>query len=82
MKHERRAFHIEKGFPLPGGAPDDLAKYPFKQMEIGDSFQLAAEEHGSVRTSATMYSKKHPPAKFTVRMTDRAARAYRCWRTE
>lgn len=39
MAQATDAFAIEKGVPLVGGAREArAARYPFKQMEVGDSF--------------------------------------------
>lgn len=64
---------IEKNVPLP-------QRYPFAQMEVGDSF---AVPEGISRTrvsiAAMRYGRDHK-MKFTVRqMPDRSLR---CWRLE
>lgn len=63
---------VEKGIPIP-------ARYPFNQMEVGDSFVVPMEiTRYAVSTAAHRYGKKHG-IKFTVRrMTDKTIR---CWRT-
>lgn len=64
---------IEKNVPLP-------QRYPFAQMEIGDSF---AVPEGINRTRVSVAAKRHGDKhgqKFTVRiMPDRS---FRCWRVE
>lgn len=69
MSHLR----IDKGIPLP-------KRYPFDQMEVGDSF---AVPEGISRTrvsiAAMRYGRDHK-MKFTVRqMPDRSLR---CWRVK
>jgi hypothetical protein len=70
-------FVIEKGIPLPEGAagrPGD--KYPFKNMEVGDSFAFPKEVRAAVARSAHYYGKAQNK-KFSTRAVDDTAR---CWR--
>lgn len=81
---------IEKDVPLPGpyvGAP---RKYPFPDMEVGDSFAVPLEGESSSRGMDTAADKLRCAAlnhgrryggKFVVR-TVREENVARCWRVE
>ena len=62
---------IDKGIPLP-------KRYPFDQMEVGDSFAVPEGINRTrVSVAAMRYGRDHG-MKFTVRqMPDRSLR---CWR--
>lgn len=64
---------IEKNVPLP-------QRYPFAQMEIGDSFAVPENvSRTAVSIAAHRHGKEHG-TKFTVRMMP--DRSFRCWRIE
>ena len=63
-------FKIEKNIPAPGRR----AKYPFAEMEVGDSFE--APESAKLRTAAYNAGKKSG-RKFTCRTHDGALRVWR-----
>lgn len=69
------AFKIEKGIAPPDGR---CTKYPFDQMDVGDSFE--APDSINVRRSASSYAKRHNKA-FTCRKPERGAKVVRVWRT-
>ena len=69
-------FRIEKGVEMPGLSGDATRKYPFNQMEVGDSFAVPVSKEQSVRNSSFQYGKVHK-IKFSVR---KHAGAFRCWR--
>jgi len=48
-------FKIEKNIPLP--APDG-AKYPFEEMEIGDSFAFGSDMRSTIASACASYSKR------------------------
>jgi hypothetical protein len=58
-------FEIEKGVPVPSGAVSN--RYPFREMEVGDSFFVpsGATQAGNVRAAAAMAGRRHG-AKFKV----------------
>ena len=83
-------MQIEKGIPFPrptGGAP---RKYPFPDMEVGDSFAVPMEgvmgnkgmdiAADRVRCAACNYARPNG-VKFIVR-TIREDGVVRCWRVE
>jgi hypothetical protein len=69
-------YKIEKGIksPAAGGW-----KYPFKQMQPGDSFLIKedAMEVARIRTAAYHYGRENKGIKFSIRKTDSG---FRCWR--
>ncbi len=77
---------IDKGIPIPtkagGGVP---SKYPFRAMEVGDSFLAEAPEGMSRRqlriavTSAAAYQQTTYGTKFSVRTV---SDGIRCWRVK
>jgi hypothetical protein len=68
-------IEIEKGIPLPVGRH----KYPFLDMEIGDSFFVGNRTTGEMSYHIAYFRKKHPLRKFTCRTVDGGVR---CWRIE
>lgn len=68
------AHKIEKGIPAPYRVRD-RAKYPFAEMEVGDSF-LTKEDRTRVSGAASLYGKRHG-RRYSVSMT---AEGLRVWR--
>jgi len=66
-------MNIDKNFKIP-------AKFPFKDMQVGDSFAVPHDvKRPAVTVSAMRFGRKHG-MKFTVRqMPDKS---FRCWRIE
>jgi hypothetical protein len=70
---------IDKSVPLPPEEVKREDKYPFKKMEVGDSFYAYGVTRGSL-TSAAKYAGIKLGFTFICRAEgDRGAR---CWRTE
>lgn len=72
------AFAIEKGVPAPRTRPHP--KYPFRQMEVGDSFFYAGGTAQQLRAASNYYR-----IRYGLRFVARAAVAdgaygARCWR--
>lgn len=64
---------IEKNIPIPG-------RYPFEQMEVGDSFAIPTSiKRQTVSVAARRYGDKHNKTFVTRKMPDGTIR---CWRTE
>lgn len=59
-------FKIEKGIALPSSARGSDAKYPWADMEVGDSFFAPEAMLKSMRTSIYKQNKKGD-AKFIAR---------------
>lgn len=67
---EQIRFQIESGIPLP-------TKFPFAQMQVGDSFLIPPDtQRTAVDAAARRYGNKRG-MKFTVRSTPHG---FRCWR--
>lgn len=74
-------YAIDKSVPIP----KKRSKYPFSEMEIGDSFSVsingdskdeAARKRSSINTAAYLYGKA-TQIKFKVRTSEVEIR---CWR--
>ncbi len=64
---------IDKNVPLP-------ARFPFEQMEVGDSFVVPSGMHRTtVSIAALRYGRKHRMKFITRKMPDGTIR---CWRTQ
>lgn len=73
MKSDQPIFKIEKGVPIPSRT---APKYPFMQMEVGDSVLITGERKGSV-TGAAFYVGKTHGMKFTSRSVGGGVRVWR-----
>jgi hypothetical protein len=72
---------VEKDIPLaPWHTNGGKAKYPFKGMEIGDSFAVDAVPHSKVSNAARSWAQNHG-GKFTVRKMP-GTDSFRCWRVK
>lgn len=65
-------FEIEKGVPIPASRS---FKYPFKNMEVGDSFFC---QHQGVRSSAMHFGRRHKTKYKSIV----EGNGYRVWRIE
>jgi uncharacterized protein (DUF2249 family) len=64
---------IEKGIPLPS-----KSKYPWDEMEAGDSFFVKEKrERGKLASACHMRNKKFPPQKYIVRNFEDGLRVWR-----
>lgn len=68
---------IDKGVPIPTDTCSVRKKYPWKKMEVGDSFLLPTADKRSVHSLASQTSLRHSPRKFIARKTKDG---YRIWR--
>lgn len=71
-------FKIEKNVPLTS-ARGGSAKYPFSEMEVGDSFHIPSPEFPRLVNSAAYHFGKKRGWKFAFRKQEDGT--YRCWRT-
>lgn len=74
---------IEKNIPIPSGTgiTGRRAKYPFGEMEVGDSLFIDNEPRGS-QSGASMASKQHG-ARYGKKFTSRTeGNGVRIWRVE
>jgi len=56
-------FKIEKGIPFHAAR----SKYPFADMEVGDSFSFHPDSAFLVNSAAGAYSRKYAGIKFSVK---------------
>ncbi len=69
---------IEKNVPIPAKSGRLTSKYPFKQMELGDSFFVATDK--PIRTMTSLRAcAKNAGVKATCR---KVAGGVRVWRIE
>lgn len=78
------AYPIEKGIPIPKQGTYRVpllkaAPYPFKNMEVGDSFFVGDGTHRNVNQSIRYWQGKLKGRRFTQR---RFGHGIRVWRTE
>jgi hypothetical protein len=76
-------YKIDKGIPLPDRGT--VSKYPFAEMEVGDSFVVSDNEQTSIISAANSFGKKFDPRrKFVSRkITDTSGKynhTIRIWR--
>lgn len=83
-------LEVERGIPVTSMPTDTQSKYPFHDMEIGDSFAVCVPDPSrgnevakKVRTAAGQHAIRHGKA-FTVRRVPDLDGMYtiRCWRIE
>jgi hypothetical protein len=70
------AYVIEKGVPVRGIPQRAHMKYPFADMEVGDSFEVTDGNFASVRDCARKFGERHGMV-FSSRQT---AAGLRVWR--
>lgn len=66
-------YEIAKKIPIPKGGRGSK-KYPFEEMEIGDSFEASG---GNVQGSAVSFALRNPEYKFKTRKTENGIRVWR-----
>lgn len=70
-------YTIEKGIPIPQRKMD--AKYPFKEMEVGDSFFTT----GTPASYISLHTRLLKPKKFSCRtVVENGVKGLRIWRIE
>lgn len=69
-------FEIEKDIPTPKHRARQA--YPFKQMEVGDSFFIPSESDSfHAKAVASLASKRFAPKRFVSRKVDGGRRIWR-----
>jgi hypothetical protein len=74
------SFTIESGIPMPKRtAGRSGSKYPFADMEVGDSFAIPGDvKAATIRSAVGAFTKRNPDAgKFAVRGTGDGLRVFR-----
>ena len=61
-----KTIKIDKGIPIPGFAKDKAHRYPWKELEIGDSFVIEAVLPTSVYTAKSV-TQRRTGREFTIR---------------
>jgi hypothetical protein len=70
-------MEIEKGVEIPEATRGRRCKYPFRQMEVGDSFLIEDEEqYKKVRSAASTWGKKNGVV-FTTQVSEEGLRVWR-----
>lgn len=70
-------IEIQKNIPVPKKAlTHGNTKYPFNEMEVGDSFLIAGSKQNCHSATAGA-NFRYPTKRFKVLKTDEG---YRCWR--
>lgn len=68
-------FIVDKGVAVAAPARKPY-KYPFNEMDIGDSFLARFALEKALRTSASLYGTRHG-LKFSVRLMEDGVRVWR-----
>jgi hypothetical protein len=72
-------YKIEKDVPIPDDPFLDLKrKYPFAELEIGDSFVVAARDMRRTTRAADQYRRRHQGWNYRVKRLDDGT--VRLWR--
>ena len=69
-------YRIEKGLPVPPQGTKGR-KYPFPEMEVGDSFTAPKSDLCSVKSASCQYGRRKG-WKFSTRVS--GSDEVRCWR--
>ena len=67
---------IDKGIPVPPRGNNRSTKYPYQQLEIGDSFYVKGKTAAKFSASAYTQARKHG-IKLTVRNEKDGVRVWR-----
>lgn len=78
MTADSDAYVIEQGVPMPSKMAGRGHKYPFQQMEVGDSFLAPLADRSRISSRATITGKRNGLA-FSVRKV--GSEQIRIWRT-
>ena len=80
-KHASGRIKIDRNIPLPESRRngDPYRKYPFREMEVGDSFLFPKAIGVNTARSNIAQTSRRLGRKFVIRQTERGVR---CWRTE
>lgn len=71
---------IQKDIPMPDTTAGRPGKYPFNEMEVGDSFELKGVPKNTVLNAANSWAKRNKKKyKFSIRFDNGNTRI---WRTK
>jgi hypothetical protein len=68
---------IDKGLPMPDSVLGRPHKFPWREMEVSDSFVIKAQQYVSVRANMTYRNRKYKDRHFVIR---KHKDGYRIWR--
>lgn len=72
------AFEIEKGIAIPKVASGGgSTKYPWADMEIGDSFFVQHPASKNVKAATHAHNQRYPNSRFKSRSVDGGVRIWR-----
>ncbi len=75
-------FVVDKTVPFPGPVHRWKNRWPFANMEIGESFAFPAEDHPKAISAASYYGSRNN-MRFSIRkVIEDGVSTYRCWRVE
>lgn len=72
-------FFIECNKPMPEPGHHRI-KYPFRQMNVGESFSFACDRLVQIQSAVSQFSRRNSNYKFTIRKID--ANTYCVWRIQ
>jgi hypothetical protein len=71
-------FKIEKSISIPPtGVGGRVGKYPWAEMEVGDSLFIPGKTAYSMGSTPSGWAARHPPYKFLCRTVDGGVRVWR-----
>lgn len=70
------AYEIEKGIPAPS-PQGERCKYPFRKMEVGDSFFVPCEHGNAIELAVRASARPRDEKKFTVSRVEGGVRVWR-----
>lgn len=71
-------FSIEKNIPISPQFRPKRAKYPLRQMKIGDSFVFTKKNKKGLESAVSHFAKRNEGYFFIIRALD--DNYFRCWR--
>ena len=72
-------FVIEKGVKMPSNIRGKTPLYPFRDMQVGDSFVAPIGIRHKLQCAASAFSARHPGFKFSCK-EDKETKTFRVWR--
>lgn len=80
---KNQGISIQRNVPIPAGAQGPVPKYPFRNMEVGDSFFVEADKTriATIRTSAHLFGRCNEATFRTVSVTEGGKSGIRIWKT-
>lgn len=73
-------YKIDKGVPYPKKRKP-TSRFPFQDMEVGDSFFLTKDDANTVRAVASIFARRHGITLTVRNTTEQGVEGKRVWRT-